>query len=91
MADYSRAYERSCECAASLFSSHDTSCPESPVYLTMKEARAIGGFSPVYDYTGTGVIRGVKYWFCDRGCGCVVFDIKTHVKNVCVSWDGENG
>ena len=79
-------YRNSC-CGG--FPGHAESCSLSPDhdrYLRIRaheiakaekiELRRIMGFL---------LIEGDLY-ACQRGCGCVVWDINTHIENVCTDW-----
>ncbi len=86
MAVYSGAYERSC-CNSSTFGPHEESCRQSPYHYTWALAQELGGFALVYKHTTGRTQRAVKYIRCLRGCGCLVWDMRAHVENVCTTWD----
>lgn len=69
MADYSRYL--SCRC--NYYGPHRLGCPEHPLYAVRKFALD-NNLSPVYD---EGFIT---HYLCDNGCGCLVHDIRAHMR-----------
>lgn len=45
------------------------------------------GFHPVYVRRGDTFSEDLAYYQCRRGCGTLVWDIETHIKNVCPKFE----
>lgn len=85
MADYSRYMA----CGCSYYSTHhNLNCKEHPDYEKRKLAEN-SGMRPVWKNSGDIMSEmRIVYFECQRGCGCLVWNISSHIKNVCVS-DGK--
>lgn len=77
-------YDWSKPCGCQLMGQHRRLCEDNPAYeRNVREdkvhaERRIQGF--VWDV-------GSDAWYCRRGCGCVVWDVEAHTKNVCTSFN----
>jgi hypothetical protein len=89
MADYD--WKQDCGCP--LMGPHAKFCKRNPHYKANLQDAAIKeniereiatwraqGFIYLGMAEGT---RNQMLWGCRRGCGCVIWDIPTHIKNVC--------
>lgn len=84
MADYSDAYRSSCNYCGSWYG-HSQECT-SPQMTTARAIQAAkeNGFTPAESRSGYFM---PEKWKCNRGCGCVVWDMETHMKKVCTTFD----
>ncbi len=77
-------YDWGDSCCGRFMSQHEEWCLKHPdrAFILRKEALLDFGF--VW-------IKKASAFECRRGCGCLVFDPETHMKNVCTgdwSWNG---
>lgn len=80
MADYSGAYERDCDCRASIFSEHQSWCSHNKYYEEYKIAEQ-NNLRTIF--IGDGPDKRFIGYRCANGCGCIIWDVHAHMENVC--------